>query len=93
LPGVTDILFLYPNPPPAPPAFQLTQLPDPPPPPAPPPTATTDIEVAIAGAIQVYDPEVLYSCDPDVGVAGITELVAVLAGPVPIALIAATVNV
>jgi hypothetical protein len=92
LPGVTDILFLYPNPPPAPPALWLTEQP-PPPPPAPPPTATTDIEVAIAGAIQVYDPEVVYNCDPDVGVTGIAELLDVLAEPVPIELIAATVNV
>jgi hypothetical protein len=59
--------------------------------PPPPPTATTDTDVTPAGATQVNVPPE-YTIDP--GAAEVViELLAELADPVPIELVAVTVNV
>jgi hypothetical protein len=59
--------------------------------PPPPPTATTLTDVTPSGGYQVNDPPE-YTVDP--GAAEVViELLAALADPVPIALVALTVNV
>ena len=58
----------------------------------PPPTATTETDVTPAGATQVYEPTVVYDCDPG-GAGVVIELLVALADPVPTEFVAVTVNV
>jgi hypothetical protein len=78
-------LFLYPKPPPPPPDPPIF-------PPPPTPIASTDTDVTPVGATHEYVPGVknVVSTPSEVGV---MLFEAALAGPVPIALVAVTVNV
>jgi hypothetical protein len=59
--------------------------------PAPPPITTTLTDVTPVGATQEKVPGLVNCCWP--AATGVIELLAALAGPVPIALVAVTVNV